>query len=399
MTDTGVPKNVDKFARKPPRQRGNTDIMPFKAPRRLSSGSDVQEIMDKTPPDSDTTGSTPEMFRSPELIQDRVPGSIVQKKTVEAKTKAPRRVKGWVYIPETEDQEEPVQDLVLKVPELQDSSGLIDDRLNQTATSLTIAQMKDFKEGPLGQNAVGVTVCKEFDGVQFQGKVESFRQVRQRFYYHIIYSDGDEEDMSQIELRDAYLLANTELIEAEWSSLKSLDNGKEAIQTEDETLVASSDEEGSEYDRHDYESEVKQTKRKRKELMKKAKKPKKNELSGIILPQCGDKTVAGEAFAKLNKAQKKNVAEKVNKKTKQVLLLYQIAIAQMSSYPLCSSICNRQLAKKSVREQIFDVGHQDAVKERLRLLLTSEMVPITEMHHEGITVGLTIEDEGMKHLK
>jgi hypothetical protein len=52
------------------------------------------------------------------------------------------------------------------------------------------------------------------------------------------------------------------------------------------------------------------------------------------------------------------------------------------------------LAKKSVCEQIFDVGHQDAVKEKLRLLLTSEMVPITEMQHDGITVGLTIEDEG-----
>jgi hypothetical protein len=53
--------------------------------------------------------------------------------------------------------------------------------------------MQDFQEGPHGQNAVGVTVCKVFDGVQFQGKVDGFRQVRQRFYYHIIYSDGDEE--------------------------------------------------------------------------------------------------------------------------------------------------------------------------------------------------------------
>ncbi len=82
--------------------------------------------MDKTPPESDTTGSTPEMFRSPELIQDRVPGSIVQKKTVEQNTKAPRKVKGWVYIPETKDQEVPVQNLVVKETELQQSSGLSD---------------------------------------------------------------------------------------------------------------------------------------------------------------------------------------------------------------------------------------------------------------------------------
>jgi hypothetical protein len=43
-----------------------------------------------------------------------------------------------------------------------------------------------------------------------------------------------------------------------------------------------------------------------------------NELSGVILPQTGDKTVAGEAFSKLDDAQKKLVTEKVNKKTKQV---------------------------------------------------------------------------------
>ena len=71
MTDKGVPKNVDKFARKPPRQRGNTDIMPFKAPRRLSPDSDVQETMDKTPPDSDTTGSTPEIFKSFSRVNTR----------------------------------------------------------------------------------------------------------------------------------------------------------------------------------------------------------------------------------------------------------------------------------------------------------------------------------------
>jgi hypothetical protein len=88
------------------------------------------------------------------------------------------------------------------------------------------------------------------------------------------------------------------------------------------------------------------------------------------------------------------VAEKVNKKTKQVRLLYQSVLIQMKPYPLCSSFLPLQLAKQSVRDQIFDVGHQDAVKEKLRLLLTSEMVPITEMHHDGITLGQTIEDEG-----
>jgi hypothetical protein len=72
----------------------------------------------------------------------------------------------------------------------------------QTVTiSLSLQQMQDFKEGPEGERAVGKTVAKMFDGVEFRGIVDSFRKVRQRYYYHITYTDGDEEEMSQIELR------------------------------------------------------------------------------------------------------------------------------------------------------------------------------------------------------
>jgi hypothetical protein len=52
------------------------------------------------------------------------------------------------------------------------------------------------------------------------------------------------------------------------------------------------------------------------------------------------------------------------------------------------------VAKQSVREQIFDVGHHAAVKDKLRALLTSEMVPITEMQHDGICAAKTIDEEG-----
>jgi hypothetical protein len=53
------------------------------------------------------------------------------------------------------------------------------------------------------------------------------------------------------------------------------------------------------------------------------------------------------------------------------------------------------VAQQSFREQIFDVGHQSAVKEKLCALLTSEMVPITEMQHDGICAAKeTIDEEG-----
>ncbi len=41
-----------------------------------------------------------------------------------------------------------------------------------------------------------------------------------------------------------------------------------------------------------------------------------------------------------------------------------------------------------------DVGHLDMVKEKLRGLLRSEIVPVAEMCHHGETNDKSIEDEG-----
>jgi hypothetical protein len=45
------------------------------------------------------------------------------------------------------------------------------------------------------------------------------------------------------------------------------------------------------------------------------------------------------------------------------------------------------------------MGHHAAVKEKLRALLTSEMVPITEMQHDGICAAKTIDEEGEKGIE
>jgi hypothetical protein len=45
--------------------------------------------------------------------------------------------------------------------------------------------------------------------------------------------------MSQIELRDAYLLANTDEIEAEWDQLQGQEKGKDVCETQVETEQAS----------------------------------------------------------------------------------------------------------------------------------------------------------------
>jgi hypothetical protein len=125
--------------------------------------------------------------------------------------------------------------------------------------------------------------------------------------------------MTELELRDAYVLANKDAIEAEWDQLQGNDKGKDAVETEETSGDGeTSGSEGSEYDRHDYDREVNQTKSKRKEVPKRVGKKKTKELAGVILPQTGDKTVAGEAYAKLDRAQKKMVSDKVNKTTKKV---------------------------------------------------------------------------------
>ncbi len=76
-----------------------------------------------------------------------------------------------------------------------------------------------------------------------------------------------------------------------------------------------SDGEGSLYDGEFEEEQAnRNAKRRRKEKKTTAKRPKPHELSGLILPRDGDKTVAGEAFGKLSAQQQKIVAANVNKK-------------------------------------------------------------------------------------
>ena len=48
-----------------------------------------------------------------------------------------------------------------------------------------------------------------------------------------------------------------------------------------------------------------------------------------------------------------------------------------------------------MREQIFEVGHKSLVKEKLVALLTSELVPVSLMHHDGHSESSSVEDEGI----
>ena len=170
--------------------------------------------------------------------------------------------------------------------------------------TLTEQQIKDCQERPQGKRAIGVSVAKMFDGVQFKGTVDSFRQARQRHYYHVVYTDGDEEELTQTELRDGFLLGLSDDITSKWNLLKAVTNESHIKDKSVESEVDTSEGEGSEYDKDDFESELKNKKRQRKENKKSSTKKKKQELSAHVLPSPGEKTVASEAFGKLTSPQK-----------------------------------------------------------------------------------------------
>jgi hypothetical protein len=53
-----------------------------------------------------------------------------------------------------------------------------------------------------------------------------------------------------------------------------------------------------------------------------------------------------------------------------------------------------KVAKESVKQIICDVGHHANVKAKLRELLTSEIVSVGEMSHDGLPTERSIDDQG-----
>jgi hypothetical protein len=71
--------------------------------------------------------------------------------------------------------------------------------------------------------------------------VDRFRKERKRHVYHVTYSDGDEEELSQIELRDAYLLASSPKIEVQWKIISEKKNQTDIEDKLDTSLGEASD--------------------------------------------------------------------------------------------------------------------------------------------------------------
>jgi hypothetical protein len=236
------------------------------ATRQTEPATIAEKVQETTR--SDTTKSTPEIFRSPvtetnEAMTEKVSLDLVGQHLFQASNQLGNQMmfngmpyRGVTFVPETE---------------VQDAGSDSDDNIpvvtllrKEKGTTLSLQQINDCKEGPKGEKAIGVSVAKLFEGVEFRGIVDSFRTARQRLYYHVTYSDGDEEEMSQAELRDGYVLGLAEEIQTQWETMKQGEKTK-AIEDTDVSEVETSDGEGSEYDRAEYNEEMKNKKRKRKE--------------------------------------------------------------------------------------------------------------------------------------
>jgi hypothetical protein len=178
-----------------------------------------------------------------------------------------------------------------------------------------------------GQDAVGVKVARDFGELGiFKGEVERVEEERKRFYYNIIYEDGDREEWNE-----GQYLYGKELREA-------IDSGRCVKTNADGTDIASSGEE-SDYsaDREERER-IKSLKRKRRQPRLSKTKNKTTELSDVLLPKHGEKNVSAEAYDTLNAKQKKSVAANVEKQTKKVssLLLPNVMFVFVSRSSLFS---------------------------------------------------------------
>jgi hypothetical protein len=136
----------------------------------------------------------------------------------------------------------------------------------------------------------------------------------------VTYQDGDEEELSQKELRDCYILALAPEIEAQWALFNKTKTQKSSGDKSESSVQADSDDqavsdgEGSLYDKCSDEEELEKKKIKDAKRRPHVLRRRVNNLimSGLVLPVAGDKTVATEAFGKLNPKQKELVANNIN---------------------------------------------------------------------------------------
>ncbi len=102
-----------------------------------------------------------------------------------------------------------------------------------------------IEEVPTGETCVGKTVMKQFAEGLFKGQVMTATKKRGRYLYHVVYEDGDEEDLNDLEFIEAYELfykAGNKTYEAVCHDDSANDNDKSGGETEGSAYDMSEDE-------------------------------------------------------------------------------------------------------------------------------------------------------------
>jgi hypothetical protein len=191
-----------------PPTKSKATIPPFKTPRQLKmkqtgKSSVVQDVF-----------NVKETEHTDSESEDETQFGVVWEKFV------PEVVKGKpyphdVFIPETEAQDDtqeaqPDSDDMLQSAS-KDMSESDDENIpfsRLQAKKTVRAKKKTTKtEVPklqLGEACVGHLILKQFETGVFKGTVMTATKLRGRFLYHIVYKDGDSEDLNDKELTEGH---------------------------------------------------------------------------------------------------------------------------------------------------------------------------------------------------
>ncbi len=155
------------------------------------------------------------------------------------------KVYPFVFVPETEDQ-------------------AIQKKKDITVT---------IEEVPTGETCVGKTIMKQFAEGLFKSQVVTATKKRGRYLYHVVYGDGDEEDLNDVEFIEAYEL----FYKAGNKTYEAVEEHSCHDDSENDNDKSGGETEGSEYDMSEDES----VDRKRKKRRKRHNKPlKEKETNG-----------------------------------------------------------------------------------------------------------------------
>jgi hypothetical protein len=282
-------------------------IPPYKAPR-LVSVKDTRKTIKK--PTVVHISETEE--KDSESEEDTQFGVVWEKMTEEQRTMVDnaKKIKEAPTLTPIEYVGQPWREKTYPkflIPETEETDRQSSDKEEDSIPFSQIQARKD--DVTSGEACVGKTVMKQFVEGLFKGKVVTAIKKRGSFLYHVVYEDGDEEDLNDQEFDEAYALYLSE----KDKTGKAVHTQEAKEDSENEIDKSGGETEGSEYDLSEDEDEKQRRKKRRttrdikiKEKAKMGGKKKQKEEDS----QSGKRSVIIDVDALLKSGSKQSVTNK-----------------------------------------------------------------------------------------